>query len=251
MITLDKLVFDATNADESANVGAFLRSADGTLLTHTTIGAVEALDVNIAGSTGLGVYAEDSAHASEDLGQFILVVRNDTEGSLVSADGDYAPLQVDALGRLRVAADIDVVTGAEKAEDAAHASGDIGQYVLNVREDVLSVSTSDDGDYQSFKSDALGRVWKTEAKQSGVYGAVSVGNTATDLVATDLANRTMIVIQNVSNRNVFIGLDASVTATSGLRLSAGSSMNIPAGPGLNWHAITASGTADLRYMELV
>lgn len=57
------------------------------------------------GGGGSTQYAEDSAHASGDTGTVALVVRNDTPGSLCSADGDYAVLQVDADGALRVTID--------------------------------------------------------------------------------------------------------------------------------------------------
>lgn len=49
----DQLIFDVTDADtiaDSDSVGAFVRSSDGTLITHTTSGGKEALDVNIAAS---------------------------------------------------------------------------------------------------------------------------------------------------------------------------------------------------------
>lgn len=59
-------------------------------------------------------YAEDSAHVSGDFGAMALAVRNDAGTSLVSTDGDYAPLQVDSTGALRVAA---TVTEAATAAD--------------------------------------------------------------------------------------------------------------------------------------
>ena len=244
-INLDRLVFDTTATADSANVGAYLRGSDGTLLTHTG----GALNVNITGATGLGIFAEDAAHSSGDLGQQMLAVRNDAGTSLVGTDGDYAPLQVDSTGALRVAASVTI--GDNKAEDAAHSSGDTGSYVLSVRQDTLASTTSADGDYQSFKTDALGRLRMSSAKQSGVYGAVSVGNTATDLIGTDLANRTSVIIQNVSNKYVYVGLDNSVTTANGLQLAAGASMEIEANAAINLHAIVASGTADVRYLELV
>lgn len=247
-ISLDRLVFDPANAADGANVGAYLRADDGTLITHTG----GALDVNIASGSGFGIFAEDSAHVSGDLGQQILAVRSDAGGTLVSADGDYSPLQVDANGNLRVAAEVTVEAGdAEFLEDSAHTTGDAGIHMLNVRQDAFASSTSADGDYSSFKSDALGRLYIYKAKQSGAYGAVPVGNTATDIIGTDLANRTSIIIQNISNRDVFIGTNASVTTANGIRLAAGSSMEVEAGPTLNWHGITSDGTADVRYLELV
>lgn len=156
-LSKDKLIYDATTPADGDSLAAFLHAT--LKLTSTTISAKEALDVNIAGSTGLGIYDEDTAHTSGDKGQLGLVVRADTAGSLVSADGDYSPLQVDANGRLRVDAEVSVTTGSDKAEDVAHASGDIGAYVLAVRQDTLSSSVSADGDYGSFKIDSVGRLW--------------------------------------------------------------------------------------------
>lgn len=46
--------------------------------------------------------AEDAAHSSGDKGVMALVVRKDTAAALAGADGDYAPLEVDASGRLWV-----------------------------------------------------------------------------------------------------------------------------------------------------
>jgi hypothetical protein len=46
-------------------------------------------------------YHEDSHHASGQYGTFVLGVRKDAGGSFVDADGDYAPLQLDANGMFR------------------------------------------------------------------------------------------------------------------------------------------------------
>lgn len=46
--------------------------------------------------------AEDAAHTTGDVGVMSLAVRKDTGAALAGADGDYAPLQVDADGALRV-----------------------------------------------------------------------------------------------------------------------------------------------------
>lgn len=49
-LAIDRLEYDFNNPDDGPNVGAFLRSADGTQLTSTTAASKEALDVNIAAS---------------------------------------------------------------------------------------------------------------------------------------------------------------------------------------------------------
>jgi len=155
-LSKDKLIYDATTPSDGDSIAAFLHAT--LKLTSTTLGGKEALDVNIAGSTGLGIYDEDTAHVSGDKGQQILAVRSDAGGSLVSDNGDYTPLSVNAAGELRVAADISVSTGSDKAEDSAHVSGDIGTYILGVQQSTLSSSNAD-GDYGSLKLDSLGRLW--------------------------------------------------------------------------------------------
>lgn len=178
----DQLVFDTTDANtiaDSDSVGAFLRSDDGTLLTHTTDGSREALDV----FTELG-QAEDAAHSSGDIGAMALAVRNDTEGSLVDTDGDYAPLQVDSSGRLRVIADLDVVNLSEKDEDSAHTSGDTGDYVLAVRADArpTDANTSADGDYASFFVNANGELY---VKATDTDALLTTIDADTSSIATD------------------------------------------------------------------
>jgi len=103
-----KLIFDVTDANtiaDSDSIGAFIRASDGSLIAHTS----NALNVHIASGASSGTeFAEDSAHTTGDLGTQILAVRNDIEGSLVSANGDYASLQLDASGRLRT---LSAITG--------------------------------------------------------------------------------------------------------------------------------------------
>ena len=164
---IDQLIFDTTSADtiaDSHKVLAGILSTDGsTLITDTLEGGKQGLDVYVI-NTSLTVTtgaekAEDAAHSSGDTGNFILAVANHTEGALHSADGDYAALQVDSSGRLRVVADVDVSNLSEKNEDDPHSSGDTGSYVLAVRQDTLAASTSADGDYASFKVDSVGSLY--------------------------------------------------------------------------------------------
>src|SRR3972149_3823074 len=56
------------------------------------------------GATNLGKI-EDAAHTSGDVGVLALSVAKILPTLLVDADGDYAPLQTDSAGRLRVAND--------------------------------------------------------------------------------------------------------------------------------------------------
>jgi len=54
------------------------------------------------GGGGGSEYAEDSAHSSGDSGSFTLTVRHAAETPMTDADGDYAALLTDPVGRLKV-----------------------------------------------------------------------------------------------------------------------------------------------------
>lgn len=256
MISKHSLVYVPGVTAESDNVGAFLQGPSGAL-TATSGTGFYALDVNVVNPvtvsvSGGGIYAEDSASTNGDLGQFILAVRNDTEGSLVGADGDYAPLQVDSLGRLRVAAEL--LTSSEYAEDSAAVGGEIGNYVLSVRQDQLAESTSADGDFASFKVDAPGRLYVNDAANIGLANTqVSVTSTGAALV-TALANRTRILVQNLSAlTSIYLG-GASVTTsggTGGIRVPPGGNVELPLGEGVDLYAITpALTTATVAVLEM-
>lgn len=178
-----------------------------------------AATVNFAGD-----YAEDSAHASGDVGLFSLSVRRDTRSSGTSADGDYASFNTNAVGELwvkdadalaqlilvnseldsitaelvlanssldAIESDVDAirvelldqgttldailaeVQAFSFAEDSAHASGDMGIQSLLVRQDTLASSTSADGDYGSFKSNAAGELYVVDSTVRSLITALS------------------------------------------------------------------------------
>lgn len=200
------------------DVAAALAGTDGDYIPLTTdsTGALR-----VTGGGGGTQYQEDAAHTSGDTGTLSLAVRRDANTSLVDATGDYAPLQVDSSGNLKVAiisgagsggtsatddaafsvasgsgtpimgladetapdsvdeGDVGVVrmtlaralhvnlrdssgneltSGAQYAEDAAHASGDLGTLALVVRKDTATQVAGTDGDYSALVNDASGRL---------------------------------------------------------------------------------------------
>jgi len=64
-------------------------------------GRLHVLDPNSATIAALSK-AEDAAHTTGDPGIQVLAVRKDTAEAIAGTAGDYAPLEVDALGRLHV-----------------------------------------------------------------------------------------------------------------------------------------------------
>lgn len=335
----NQLKFDPAGLEaEQDVVGTYLKAADGTLLTHTggalnvnvanTV-TVQATDldirnldhaqddvaiaqggntmvVNADGSINVNAdisvtngsdKAEDAAHASGDIGTFVLAVRNDGGAtSLTSADGDYSPVAVDEFGRIFSVTSLT----AEKAEDAAHSSGDSGIFTLAVAQAALAASVSADGDYGAFKLNARGALWTAPVgtvaddaadtenpvkvgsrarigaltaisadgdradllsdKYRRLYvadvanigistAAITANTTAANVVASLLAGRKRLIVENVGGKACFLG-NASVTAANGFELGRGSVVEWELGENVDLYAITQSGTCDLRIVQL-
>jgi len=99
-----------------------LDSTIDALYTAITDGT-DVLAINAAGEAEVVTnfeYAEDTGHTTADVGAFVLAVRNDAGTSLVGTDLDYAPLQVDASGALRVAATVNI-----SRDDSTHTQASV------------------------------------------------------------------------------------------------------------------------------
>lgn len=111
MISKDDNVNSASNT-------IFVSLSDGT--NTAAISAGGAVSVSLAS----GLYAEDSAHVSGDVGFQALTVRKDTAVALAGTDGDYAPLQTDENGKLYVTLDGESLnTTGGLADDSAFTVG--------------------------------------------------------------------------------------------------------------------------------
>jgi hypothetical protein len=245
-ITVDAVdldIRDLTHVSDSIKIG------DGT----------DFLEVNADGSinvVGGSEHAEDSAHTSGDTGNFMLAVRNDVEGTLVDTNGDYAPLQVDSSGRLRVISDLDYTDPSHYAEDSAHTTGDIGSHVLAVRQDTLAASTDADGDYASLKVNSLGALYvdgQDEALADTAIATASndlgAADTAEDIVASPLASRKYLWIYNNDNRKMWIGA-TGVSAATGFPISPGSYLELRAGASIDVEWVSGTTGHNIRTMEL-
>ena len=72
---------------------------------------------------------------------------------------------------------VDIVAGAEYAEDAAHTTSDTGNFVLGVRNDTLAALGGTDGDYVPFQMNASGALY-VEVSSSGTGSGVHVDDAA-------------------------------------------------------------------------
>lgn len=140
--------------------------------------------VNAAGTTTLGVFAEDAAHSSAHTGLMALGVRQDTAAALAGTDADYMPFIFTSTGKLWTDAAVSAVipgTGATnlgKAEDGAHTSADVGVMALAVRTDTAANRSGTDGDYEPLQISA-GRLWTSTTVDAALpAGTNAIGKLA-------------------------------------------------------------------------
>lgn len=129
----------ASSTDTDGDYADFKVNALGELYVHDTdanasLNSIEASSTAIAASVSTIAteiqsitHVEDTAHSSGHVGTMPLAVRNDANTSLVDTDGDYAPLQVNSVGRLKVDATATLTpVGSEEytVTDALAAGGD-------------------------------------------------------------------------------------------------------------------------------
>jgi len=212
--------------------------------TSTIAGDTTSMDATL---TALSK-AEDAAHASGDQGIMGLAVANHTESALHSADGDYAPLQVDSLGRLRIIGDLDVVGNV--ADDGVDSGNPLKVGSRAVSGALTALSAT--GDRADLLSDLYRRVWVNDSPNvASKLSTVTVSTTVAQIAATAQPGRKRIMIQNLSTKPIYIGPTNAVTAADGIRINKNTTMELPWGPDLPVWAISVAGvTSDVRVLEI-
>lgn len=84
------------------------------------------------------------------------------------------------------------------------------------------------------------------------YAQVNVTTTATALVSGVDPKRRTLCLQNVGATDCYIGPDADVESSSGLKLAAGAAWTFGRDDGLakfRWYALTASGSTTVAVVE--
>lgn len=244
MFSKDKLVYDpAATLSENDNIGAFLRDGAGNPLTSTLVAGKQALDVNVVNGPDDGHFKEDDAHTTGDVGSHVLSVRQDTLVASTSSDGDYASFKVNARGALW---SVPVGTVADDAAD------DENPVKVGSKARIGALQAiSADADRANLVSDRYRRVYVNNGSNVAMNNqAVTVDDTAALLIAASLSGRRSIIIQNVSNKAIFLGKDATVTSADGLRLAAGGTLTLEIGEDVPVYAVGDAAGSDIRVLEL-
>jgi hypothetical protein len=277
MISKDKLHYDATTPADGDAVAAFLHAT--LKLTSTTVGAAEALDVNIVNDIAVavdldGVYDVSTnptpdtagaifhtrAAAPDETNQTARVTANAASADAVTAANVHG-LDVNAFGMgyngttwdrlLATAGQLQVLPFGNVADDGVDSGAPVKVGQRAVSGALAAVSAS--GDRADVISDLYRRTWvNTTPNIAGASAAASIDDTAggTVLVASALAGRRKLLVQNLDNKEIWIGF-GSLSAANGVRVAAKANAEFDLGPNVSLKAIAATGqTADVRVMEL-
>lgn len=185
------------------SIASYLVDAAGALLTSTSIGGKQRLDVNT-----IAEHLDGAAYAA---GVDYLM-----SAGAVDESGNWQPLNINAAGELLVNAAVTFT--AEHNEDSPASSGDSGIFTLLVRQDTLATSTSTDGDYGAFKSNALGELYvhDTDVRAQLVSANATLTNIKSDTasIVTNTGN-TATNTSNISSVITALSKAEDAVAVSG------------------------------------
>lgn len=186
----------------------------------------------------------DAVFGTTAFGFAMFGVRRDASGSPVSADGDAHPLVFNNDGELKVAADL-TSSVADDAPDSGNPIKVGGRAIDGVLTAVA------DNDRVDMATDLYRRQWVNKSSNIAINTiAASVTTTAAEVLATPLAGRQSVTIQNNGNQDVFLVESGATPKTDGIRIPKQASATYDFGEDINIFLVADSGTQDVRLLEI-
>jgi len=216
---------DLDHADDSVRLG------DGTTLTTVTSnGGKDGLDVNLI-NTSIAVTATDLDIRDLSASQDNVAISDGTDTLAINADGS-----------------INVNFSSSVGDDDPYTENPLAVGGRGVSGALTALSASND------KYDLLGdlyrRTWVNTSRNIAILNtAATVTTTAAEVLASPLAGRREVTIQNEGNSDVYVGSSAGVTSANGIKISKNSSATFEWGEDINIFMIAASGSQDVRFLE--
>jgi len=264
----DQLIFDTTDAGtiaDSDSVGAFVRSDDGTLITHHTVGAGEHLDVYAALAAGDGTAITQTGGALDVNIASPIAIDVELDG-VYNVGTNTDPDNVGMISHTRA------VTPGDAEQVERTTTGAIGTIAAASLNTVHALDTNafmhgiDDttGDAVTLSVDnatggldvniAGGTINTSDAALADTAIAtaanpLTAANVAEDVVVAPLANRKYLHIYNNGRRKVYIG-QSGVSAADGFPLSPGSTMELRAGASVDVEWVSVNTSQEIRTLEL-
>jgi len=261
----NQLIFDTTDAQsiaDSDSVGAFVRSSDGTLITHSVVGSKKALDVAAALSDGSGNAITSTAGALDVNIKSPINVAVDLDG-IYDVTNNPTPDNVGMIAHSRgatpgAADQVQRTTAAAASSDAVVAAN-VHALDVNAFGMAFNGTTWDrlksDGSGNLKVNVQAGSITTSDAALANVAVAnasntLAVANTDQAAVASPLAARKYLFLQNNDNTKVFIGA-SGVTPANGFPIAPGSVIELRAGAAVALNFVGQSGkTPNIRTLEL-
>lgn len=195
-------------------------------LGATTLAALENITVS---STDLDI--RDLSHAQDSV-----KIGDGTDFLAINNDGS-----INVVGSFTI--------NGQYAEDSAHSSGNVGLYNLAVRADAPAVATSADGDYASQTVDAYNRSWVNSGANIAIAAGAATVTTSSALLVAAAAGQRRIKIYNNGSKRVFVG-PSGVSSANGWIIDPGVDEELEIGPNIALHAVSSSGSQEIRYLQL-
>lgn len=194
----------------------------GTVTTVSTVTNVATIGTSVTPGTSaahLGK-AEDAAHSSGDTGVMSLAVRRDADTSLVGTDGDYAPLQVNSAGSLKVAITAGAGSGGTSIADGASFTRDTTSVTPVGAVVETSAPTLTNGDAAGL-SVTTGGALRVNVASGGIAGVIE------DAASAGGEEGIMVLAVRRDSASSGVGADGdfaalSVTSDGSLRVSGSS-----------------------------
>lgn len=191
----------------------------------------DTLAVNADGSINSVVTATDLDVRDLSASQDNVAISDGTDTLAVNADGS-------------INVSFSVVTGDDDADTGNPLK--IGSRAFDGALTAVSASN----DRADLLSDMYRRVWVNTSANIGLKTtAASVGTSAAEVVSVPLAGRRWVTIQNEGTADVYFGA-TGVTTSTGMKVSKKSSATFELGEDIDIFMISASGTQDVRILEV-
>lgn len=249
-ITLDQLIFDTSNPDDGANVGAYMRAGDdGTAIGHVgdalkvDIGSVADLDIrdldasqdNVAISDGTDTLA---VNADGSINSVVTATDLDIRDLSFSTDSVTSRLQDgsgNAITSTGGALDVNIAGGVNVEVDLSHVDDSV-----RLGDGTTLTDVTTDGRLETFHA----------PDSSAQAAAATVGTSAVELASSPLANRKKIIVQNNGSKAIYLGGANTVTTSNGICIPKGASFELDWGPNVDLWAISGTAGQDIRVMEV-
>jgi hypothetical protein len=98
--------------------------------------------------------------------------------------------------------------------------------------------------------DSAGHLYVNSSGGTKLLTTAAPTTTPASVVLAANANRKVAIIRNVGTVDVYLGVSAAVTTANGFLLQRGGEVLVDDFSDDVWYGITASGTADLRIIEV-